>query len=58
MDLATNSVRDSAELLELAEAENDEATAREVERELPEVESKVRKLELKRMFRGEMDSHN
>jgi peptide chain release factor 2 len=58
MDLATNSVRDSAELLELAEAEDDEATAREVERELPEVESKVRKLELKRMFRGEMDSHN
>jgi len=58
MDLATNSVRDSAELLELAEAENDEATTREVERELPDVESKVRKLELKRMFRGEMDSHN
>ena len=45
-------------MLELAEAENDEATAREVERELPAVEGQVRKLELKRMFRGEMDSHN
>jgi len=45
-------------LLELAEAEDDESTAREVERDLPSAESKVRKLELKRMFRGEMDSHN
>jgi len=51
-------VRDSVELLELAEAEDDSATAVEVERDLPQVEAKVRKLELKRMFRGEMDSHN
>ena len=51
-------MRNSVELLELAEAEDDAATATEVERELPQVESKVRKLELKRMFRGEMDSHN
>jgi peptide chain release factor 2 len=51
-------VRDSVELLELAEAEHDSATAVEVERDLPQVEAKVRKLELKRMFRGEMDSHN
>lgn len=51
-------MRDSADLLLLAEIEDDEATAREVERDLPAVESKVRKLELKRMFRGKMDSHN
>ncbi len=51
-------MRDSVELLELAEAENDDSTALEVERDLPSVEAKVRKLELKRMFRGEMDSHN
>ena len=58
MDAATRSVADSIELLELAEAEDDEDTAREVERDLPSVEAQVRKLELKRMFRGEMDSHN
>ncbi|MEN9788638.1 MAG: hypothetical protein RLZZ473_702 [Pseudomonadota bacterium] len=29
-----------------------------MERDLPQVEAQVRKLELKRMFRGEMDSHN
>jgi peptide chain release factor 2 len=58
MDAATRSVSDSIELLELAEAEDDEGTAREVERDLPSVEAQVRKLELKRMFRGEMDSHN
>ncbi|MFZ9652177.1 MAG: peptide chain release factor 2 [Steroidobacteraceae bacterium] len=58
IDAATHAVRDSVELLELAEAEDDSATAVEVERDLPQVEAKVRKLELKRMFRGEMDSHN
>jgi peptide chain release factor 2 len=30
----------------------------EVERELPELEARVRSLELKRMFRGEMDAHS
>jgi peptide chain release factor 2 len=58
MDRATSAVNDSLELLALAEADDDEATAREIERELPAVEAQVRKLELKRMFRGEMDSHN
>jgi peptide chain release factor 2 len=58
MERAFRAVRDSVELLELAESENDDATAIEVERDLPQVESLVRKLELKRMFRGEMDSHN
>ena len=58
MDAATRAVTDSVELLELAEAEDDESVAREVERDLPAVEAEVRKLELRRMFRGEMDSHN
>ncbi|MCC6172671.1 MAG: peptide chain release factor 2, partial [Gammaproteobacteria bacterium] len=58
MDRATTAVADSLELLALAEADDDEATAREIERDLPSVEAAVRKLELKRMFRGEMDSHN
>ena len=51
-------LRDAAELLELAEGEGDEATVRELGREAGELETAVRRLELKRMFRGEMDSHN
>jgi peptide chain release factor 2 len=58
IDRAAATVADASELLELAEAEDDEATAREIESELPEIEGLVRGLELKRMFRGEMDSHN
>ncbi len=58
IDKTQRAVGDSAELLELAEAENDEGTAREIERDLPDVETRVRKLELKRMFRGKMDPHN
>jgi peptide chain release factor 2 len=58
IDRAQRAVGDSTELLELAESEDDAGTAREIERELPNVEAQVRKLELKRMFRGEMDSHN
>ncbi len=51
-------IRDATELLELAESDDDEATAREIEREAGELEEAVRQLELKRMFRGEMDSHS
>ncbi len=45
-------------MLELAELENDEAAARDIERDATELETDVRRLELKRMFRGEMDAHN
>jgi len=45
-------------LLELAERENDESTAHDIEREAGAIEAGVRRLELKRMFRGEMDRHN
>ena len=45
-------------MLELAERENDEPTARDIEREAGALEAGVRRLELKRMFRGEMDRHN
>jgi peptide chain release factor 2 len=58
MDRAYASVRDALELLQLAESENDEATAHDIERERPQVEAAVRALEFKRMFRGEMDGHN
>jgi peptide chain release factor 2 len=58
MDRATTAINDSLELLALAEADDDESTARDIEREVPAVEAQVRKLELKRMFRGEMDPRN
>ncbi len=58
MDKATGAVTSASELLELAESENDEGMAREIERDTVKLEADVRKLEFKRMFRGEMDSHN
>jgi peptide chain release factor 2 len=58
MDKATGGVGSAAELLELAESEDDESMAREIERDAAKLETDVRKLEFKRMFRGEMDSHN
>ncbi|MGH8254424.1 MAG: peptide chain release factor 2 [Steroidobacteraceae bacterium] len=58
MDEAYSSVRDALELLQLAETENDESTALDIERERPKYEANVRALEFRRMFRGEMDAHN
>ncbi len=58
MDRAYVSVRDALELLQLAESENDESTAHDIERDRPKFEAGVRALEFKRMFRGEMDSHH
>ncbi len=58
MDKAIGAVTSASELLELAESENDEGMATEIERDAAKLETDVRKLEFKRMFRGEMDSHN
>jgi peptide chain release factor 2 len=58
LDSALTSVRNASELLELAESENDEAAAQEIEGEVGSLESGVRRLEFRRMFRGEMDAHN
>jgi len=58
MDKATGAVTSAVELLDLAESENDEGMAAEIERDAGKIETDVRKLEFKRMFRGEMDSHN
>jgi peptide chain release factor 2 len=49
---------EAAELLDLAESEADESTALAVEGDLKRVEDEVKRLEFKRMFPGEMDSHN
>jgi peptide chain release factor 2 len=58
LDSARNGARDALELLGMAEAEGDEPTAIELEQERQRLEAAVRRLEFKRMFRGEMDSHN
>jgi peptide chain release factor 2 len=58
IDRATKGIADAAELLELAESENDEAAARDIDNDAQRLEADVRRLELKRMFHGEMDSHN
>jgi peptide chain release factor 2 len=58
MDKATGAIGSATELLDLAESENDEGMAREIERDAAKLETEVRKLEFKRMFRGEMDSHS
>ncbi|MDF3019563.1 MAG: peptide chain release factor 2 [Steroidobacteraceae bacterium] len=58
MDKSTGGIDSAIELLDLAESENDEGMAREIERDAEKLEVDVRKLEFKRMFRGEMDSHN
>src|SRR5262249_20828452 len=58
LDRAGKGVGEASELLELAEAEGDEPAARDIERDAERLEGDVRHLELKRMFRGEMDAHN
>ena len=58
IDRTTKGVSDAQELLELAEAENDEAAARDIERDGERLEGEVRHLELRRMFSGAMDAHN
>jgi peptide chain release factor 2 len=58
LDRTGKGVAAAAELLELAESENDAATAQDIEREAQTLEADVRRLELKRMFHGEMDSHS
>jgi peptide chain release factor 2 len=58
LDSAGAALANATELLELAEAEDDAASIADIEREIPQLESRVRVLEFRRMFRGEMDGHS
>ena len=58
IDKLTARLRDASELLEMAEEENDDATAGEVEADLDELEKELAALEFRRMFSGEMDDKN
>ena len=58
LDTTGAALSNASELLELAEAEDDVAAVADIEREIPQLENKVRALEFRRMFRGEMDAHS
>jgi peptide chain release factor 2 len=51
-------VTDANELLELGAAENDDGLVNDVEKQLPELESRVRQAELRRMLSGPVDHAN
>jgi peptide chain release factor 2 len=58
LERAESGLRDAGELLELAAAENDAATAEEVRREVAALARLAADMEFKRMFSGEMDGAN
>jgi peptide chain release factor 2 len=58
LEQADRGLREAGELLELAAAENDSATAAEVQREVSNLARLADEMEFKRMFSGEMDAHN
>ncbi|MBT8443796.1 MAG: peptide chain release factor 2 [Gammaproteobacteria bacterium] len=58
LDSVGSVLADSGELLELAEAEDDESTAAEVESDLAKIRSDIEKLEFQRMFSGKADAAN
>jgi peptide chain release factor 2 len=54
----TRDVKDASELLELGASENDEGVVKDVEAQLPELASRVRQTELRRMLSGPVDHAN
>src|SRR5262245_46130339 len=58
LDKLREGLTDAGELLDLAESEQDEDTARAVETDVERLQGAIAKLEFQRMFPGEMDSHN
>jgi peptide chain release factor 2 len=58
MDELDASLTDAGDLLAMAAEESDEATLKDLERDLVRCESRVAELEFRRMFSGEMDPRN
>ena len=58
LDTLTGGLQEAKELLELAEAEQDEETVESVIADLDEQEKDLAQLEFQRMFSGEMDPNN
>ncbi|TXT26443.1 MAG: hypothetical protein FD134_553 [Gallionellaceae bacterium] len=51
-------LNDAAELLEMAQAENDDAGLRSIADDLQQMEGQVADMEFRRMFSGELDANN
>ena len=58
LDRLQAGLSEASELLELAEGEGDQGTVAAVEKDVGRIADEVARLEFKRMFPGEMDSHN
>lgn len=58
LDTLTEGLAACKELLEMAEADQDETMVSEVEQELLQLQKKLDELEFQRMFSGEMDPNN
>lgn len=58
IDTVEQGVADATELLELADAEEDESVAESVIEDLGKLEDNIAELEFRRMFSGEMDDAN
>ena len=58
IDQLETDVRDTSELLELAEMEEDSETIDEVDVEIRSIEVRLDKMEFRRMFSGEADANN
>ncbi len=58
IQILENSLRDSAELFELAALENDSDTVEAILKELDKANQSIEQLEFQRMFSGEMDANS
>ncbi|NKF21449.1 peptide chain release factor 2 [Solimonas marina] len=58
IESADNGLKDALDLLELAEAESDQATVDEVGRDVERFEKMATDMEFRRMFSGELDESN
>ncbi len=58
LDRADTGLRESGELLALAQAENDQGTVGEIGREVTELGKLAARMEFQRMFSREMDAHS
>ncbi len=58
LEAAATGLKDALDLLELAEAENDQATVDEVERDIQRFVKMADDMEFRRMFSGELDNAN
>ncbi len=58
IDNLSNGLSDAKDLLDMAVEENDESAVEDVRSELESLDKELAVLEFRRMFSGEMDSHN